>query len=277
MQRFALPTVLLLLFALASCASQQPTAYLVDAPRDQEVAINQNYASAICPGDRLYIYVYSQTPEAVAPFNEETSHSTSTQTTNQYYNSPSFQPQGRLVGSDGMLLYPLLGSIPTTGLTATQLAHDLEQRLKESNYVSDPIVTVSLMNFRVTVIGEVTRPTQIHTESARLTIFEAIAQCGDITLDGLRDKVVVVRRDSTGLTYNLVDLTSRSVLESPYYYLRQNDIVYVPPTDKKRRTSYRNEDWPIYLNTGLSAINFAYTTIFQWFLNPQTQKMLYNN
>ena len=105
-----------------------------------------------------------------------------------------------------------------------------------------------------------------------MTIFEAIAQCGDVTMDGKRDQVVVVRSHGGKETIDTVNLTSRTVLESPYYYLQQNDIVYVVPTKKKQRTSYRNEDWPQYLTTGLEAVRFAYTTIYRWFINPTTRK-----
>ena len=255
---------------LVGC-QQQKYAYLENAPRHVKMPITTNYTTAIFPGDVLYIYVYSQTPESAAPFNEETNRTDYTRQMQTYTNTKAFKPRGHLVGSDGSIVFPLLGTISTTEKTADSLAHEIEQRLIAGHYVMDPIVTVSLMNFRVTVIGEVVNPQQLHADGNRMTIFEAIALCGDVTMDGKRDQVVVVRSHGGKETIDTVNLTSRTVLESPYYYLQQNDIVYVVPTKKKQRTSYRNEDWPQYLSTGLEAVRFAYTTIYRWVFNPTTR------
>lgn len=255
---------------LVGC-QQQKYAYLENAPRHVKMPITTNYTTAIFPGDVLYIYVYSQTPESAAPFNEETNRTDYTRQMQTYTNTKAFKPRGHLVGSDGSIVFPLLGTISTSEKTADSLAHEIEQRLIAGHYVMDPIVTVSLMNFRVTVIGEVVNPQQLHADGNRMTIFEAIALCGDVTMDGKRDQVVVVRSHGGKETIDTVNLTSRTVLESPYYYLQQNDIVYVVPTKKKQRTSYRNEDWPQYLTTGLEAVRFAYTTIYRWVFNPTTR------
>ena len=264
---YILPVVLLL---LVSC-KQQKYAYLETAPRHVEMPIAMNYSTAIFPGDVLYIYVYSQTPETVAPFNEESNHTDYTAQLQRYTKVEGFKPRGHLVGSDGSIVFPLLGTISTTGKTADSLAHEIEYRLTAGHYVTDPIVTVSLMNFRVTVIGEVKHPQQLHCEGTRLTILEAIAQCGDLTMDGRPDQVVVVRAHDGTEQIDTVDLTSRSLLESHCYYLQQNDIVYVVPTKKKQRTAYRNEEWPTYLSIGLSAVQIAYTTIYRLFYDPMTR------
>lgn len=255
---------------LVGC-QQQKYAYLENAPRHVKMPITTNYTTAIFPGDVLYIYVYSQTPESAAPFNEETNRTDYTRQMQTYTNTKAFKPRGHLVGSDGSIVFPLLGTISTSEKTADSLAHEIEQRLIAGHYVMDPIVTVSLMNFRVTVIGEVVNPQQLHADGNRMTIFEAIALCGDVTMDGKHDQVVVVRSHGGKETIDTVNLTSRTVLESPYYYLQQNDIVYVVPTKKKQRTSYRNEDWPQYLTTGLEAVRFAYTTIYRWVFDPTTR------
>lgn len=266
---------LAVLLIASACGTQRNYTYLKDAPRDEIMVAENNYSSRIFPGDRLYIYVHSQTPESAVPFNEETNRSDyNARTTGNNWQTRQYKPKGRLVGTDGTIYFPLLGSLSTTGLTTDSLAHAIEQRLIESNYVNDPIVTVSLMNFRTTVIGEVVTPRQIHADGNRLTILEAIAQCGDITMDGMRDRVVVVRTTDGKETIDTVNLTSRSLLNSPYYYLQQNDIVYVPPTKKKQRKAYRNEDWPTYLSTGLAAIRFAYTTIYRYMFDPTTRKVL---
>lgn len=267
------PIVIALAMLLWGCTSQKRQAYLMDAPRGVAMPVEKSYSLRIFPGDRLYIFVYSQTPESAVPFNEETNRTQySAQTT--VNNKKEYKPVGHLVGSDGTILFPLLGGLNTTGLSTSELAHEIERKLKDGNYVNDAIVSVSLMNFRATVIGEVAHPQQLHADGNRLTILEAIAQCGDVTMDGMRSCVMVVRTTDGRETVDTVDLTSRSLLESPYYYLQQNDIVYVCPTKKKQRTAYRNEDWPIYLNTGVQAVRFAYTTIYRYLFSPRVHEAI---
>ena len=261
-----------MLLMLLSCATEQRSAYLKDAPRNEQLPVGETYGMRIFPGDQLYIYVYSQTPESVTPFNEETNHTDYTAYTVDRTRSKSFKPKGHFVSPEGELLFPLIGTVPVAGMTIEQLRAELERRLKEGNYVTDPIVSISLMNFRVTVIGEVNNPQQLHADGNRMTIFEAIAQCGDITVDGRPERVVVVRNSGRQETIDTLDLTSRRVLGSPYYFLQQNDIVYVTPTKKKQRTAYRNEEWPRYLSTGIEAVRFAYTTIYRWFISPRTRE-----
>lgn len=264
-------SLLPLLLLMLSCSTPQNVAYLKDAPRDTAIPVTQHYGSRIFPEDQLYIYVYSQTPESVIPFNEETNRRDYTARTKANTKTSNFKARGHTVGTDGSLLFPLLGTIPTTGMTTEQLGHDIERRLKEGNYVTDPIVTVSLLNFRVTVIGEVKVPRQLHTDGTRLTIFEAIALCGDVTMDAVPSNVVVIRNTDGKEVVDSLDLTSRSILSSPYYYLQQNDIVYVTPTEQKKRTAYRDEDWPRYLSTGIAAITFAYTTYYRVVIQPKRQ------
>jgi polysaccharide export outer membrane protein len=123
----------------------------------------------------------------------------------------------------------------------------------------------------VTVVGEVAQPKMIHVEGNRITIFEAIAQCGDVTMDGLRDNVKVIRFEGEETTVGEIDLTSRESLDSPFYYLQQNDVVYVEPTPKKKKTSYRNEDWPRYISMTASGLSVAYTLVYRMLLDPKTR------
>ena len=121
------------------------------------------------------------------------------------------------------------------GIQHDSLESLIQQRLITGEYVMDPIVTVSPMNFRVSVIGEVNRPRELHITGERLTIFEALAMCGDITIYGLRDKAVVLRENNGVTTPIEIDLTKKTIFDSKAYYLQQNDIVYVEPNEKKKR------------------------------------------
>ena len=272
--RILIPLSLVVIGLFCGCKSQQEYAYFSDVPRNTEFPIAQTYSATVFAGDRLHIDVYSQTPESTQPFNQEvvrvgdsrfvqdTLHATNT--------------RGYLVGTDGTITFPLLGLLPVEGLTLDSVSHLIERRLKEGHYVDDALVTTKVMNFSVTVVDEVANPSQLHSDGTRLTIFEALAQCGDVTMDGMRTNVVVVRKGLNGETVDSVDLTRPEVLNSPYYYLQQNDIVYVQPTEKKKKTAYRDEDWPQYLNFGVQAVRFAYTTIYRWFFSPATREVLYN-
>ena len=246
---------LLLLLAtvatLASCKSEHRYLYVEDAPHDEPMDIENNYGATIYPGDQLYIYVYSQFSESVKSFNEETNKG-----------NVKAGIKGYQVSQSGNIIFPILGRIHVAGKTHDALGREIEARLIEGGYVTDPVVTVSIMNFHVTVIGEVKNPSTIPAIGGRLTIFEALAQCGDVTIDGLRTNVVVVRTNNGTQVVDTIDLTRKEVLNSPYYYLQQNDIVYVEPTPKKKKTAWRDEDWPQYINIGVQSLRVAYTTIY---------------
>ena len=249
-------TALLIAAAMlfAACSSSK-YAYIKDAPRDEDMAITTDFTSTLMPDDLLYIHVNSKTPQSVVPFNQET---------NQAPSIKKPEVHGYVVSSEGDIIFPVLGRIHVADMTTSQLASYIEGRLIAGRYVKDPQVVVTLMNFRVTVIGEVAKPQQIHISDTRLTIFEALAICGDATMDGMRDCITVIRTKDNDYIVDTVDLTSKEILNSPYYYLHQNDVVYVEPTKRKKRIAWRNEDWPHYLTTGVAAVRLAYLVYYRY-------------
>lgn len=249
---FAVLSILMVM--LTGCRSKRDFAYLQDAPRNESLAITGNFSSVIYPNDQLYIYVSSENPHATRIFNEETNRGTTVGQEGIH---------GYLVSQKGEITFPILGTLQAGGKTREEFRQEIERRLMEGAYVSDPVVTVKLMNFHVTVIGEVKVPQLLHSTGERMTMFEAIAQCGDISMDGLRDRVVVVRTEQNRQIVDTVDLTKKEFLSSPYYYLQQNDIVYVEPSAKKKRTAKRNDEWPQYVSIGVSAVQIAYRIINQ--------------
>lgn len=256
----------LALLLLAGCSPKYKYVYVEDAPRDQEMAIANNYSTIIFPGDHLYIYTYSQTQVAVQPFNEETREATITDGQQNRVTVKNKEIKGYIVDGNGNIQFPVLGDINTTGLTLDGLAREIEARLIEGRYVKDPLVTVSLMNFRVTVVGEVTKPQLLHGSGNRMTILEAIAKCGDVTMDGIRSNVKVIRTNGAVQTIDSVDLTSKTMLDSPCYYLHSGDIVYVEPTYRKKRIAWRDEDWPRYLNIGAQTVRIAYHIVYYYYV-----------
>lgn len=245
--------VVFALLLLASCGTQREWAYVTDAERDSAQQILQGYANTIHPGDQLYIYVNSMQPEGTIPFNQEAHvmplEMTRVNTSKNNRQAVMSDVQGYIVTQEGEILFPLLGKMRVAGITYDSLQALLQQRLRDEGYVIDATVTVSLMNFRVSVMGEVARPRELHVVGDRLTLLEALAMCGDITMDGLRENVVVMRMKNGVATPIEVDLTKKSLFDSEAYYLQQDDVVYVEPSDKKKRVAMRSENWPKYLTT----------------------------
>lgn len=255
---------------LASCRTSTELAYFSDAQRDSAQQILATYSSTIHSGDQLYIYVYSQSPEGAMPFNQEghafaleLSRVNNTVSQNLAANK-SFSVPGYLVSQSGTINFPMLGNIKVVGMEQDSLSRYLEGRLIQEGYLLDPVVTVSSMNFRVSVVGEVAVPQELHITGDRLTILEAIAMCGDITIDGLRTNITVLREKNGIAVPITVDMTQKSIFDSEVYYLQSNDIVYVEPNAKKKRLGTRDENWPKYVTSAfgmsVSIFNIARTT-----------------
>lgn len=257
---------MLVTLLLGACGTQREYAYVKDAPRDEEMPIINNYTTTIFAGDRLVIHVDSRTPQSTYPFNEGTRRARTEG------GDAEREPDGFLVGQDGTIVYPVVGRIPAAGLTLDELARVIEGKLVEGRYVKDPTVTVTMPSFRVTVVGEVKEPQMIQVEGNRMTILEALAICGDVTMDGLRDNVKVIRQEGAEPVVGEIDLTSADAFDSPFYYLKQNDVVYVEPTPEKKRVAYRNEDWPKYVSMTASGISIAYTLVYRMLINPVTKR-----
>ena len=252
--------VLFLVFAMiclfCSCRSTQYAAYISDAQRDSAQAMLATYSSVILPGDELDIDIVSLSPESLYQFYERANASRKRDAL-----ADSLR-QSYVVLQNGNIEFPPVGHVRAAGLTTDSLAVSITRLLREGGYVSDPVVTVSRSNFRVTVIGEVARPQQVYVQGNRLTIFEALAMVGDITLYGMRDNVLVMREEDGRQVIGSIDLTSRQIFESPYYYLSQNDIVYVEPNDKMKRRATINPNIPSYIAIGVSLLRMSALLIY---------------
>lgn len=238
----------LFVWVFFSCGVQHEMAYVHDAERDSAQQILSTYINTIHTGDQLYIYVYSQMAESVVPFNQKShvyamemsrvnsaGHANRVSQMSETYNRErSRLVEGYLVDDYGYIIFPILGKMKVDGITYDSLQNLIQNRLINEDYVKDPVVTVSPMNFRVSVLGEVRSPKELHVTGNRLTILEALARCGDITMYGLRDNVVVIREKNGVATPIEVDLTKKTLFDSEVYYLQQNDIVYVEPNKLKR-------------------------------------------
>lgn len=208
-------TVMLAVILLTSCkTSQNKVSYFQDLKHDVSTDSIANYETKICPDDQLSIYVSSIDPNAVAVFNS--------QTPNQSY----------LVDNKGYIDFPVIGKLSVIGKTCNELISIIKDYISE--YAKSPIITVQILNFKVSVLGEVNIPGTKIITNERVSILDAIAMAGDLTLYGERSNVVLIRDKNGKKEYHSFDLTSSEVLSSPYFYLQQNDIIYVEPNKARR-------------------------------------------
>lgn len=245
--RFVFPVLLCCFFM--SCVSTKQSVYFHDLPDTVLAPIQGNFEPVIQKNDVLQITVSSMNVEDVVVYN------TPSMATVGGVASAGPQATGFLVDDSGYIQYPVLGQVKVTGLTKSQLSKSIRDQLTVRKLLVDPVVSVRFLNYRVTVIGEVTRPQVVNIGSDRVTILEALGLAGDITAFGKKDNVMLIRESEDGTrTVKRLNLNDRSLLSSPYYYLRSNDVVYVEPNKAKvASTNTTRQILPLVLS-GLSLL-----------------------
>ena len=228
--------VAILLFA--SCQSYKKVPYLQDAKVVEQTAQQENlYDAKIMPKDLLTIVVSCTSPELAVPFNL----TVATQN-NVAITSTTSQPilQQYLVDNDGKINFPVLGELRVGGLTKKEAEQLIVEKLKP--YIKEtPIVTVRMVNYKISVLGEVARPGTFTISNEKVNLLEALAMAGDMTVWGVRDNVKLIRESADGKQEIItLDLNSAETILSPYYWLQQNDIVYVEPNSMKARQATVN-------------------------------------
>ena len=230
--------LLLLPFLLTACQSYKKVPYFQNVEVVNEVEQQEKlYDAKIMPKDLLTIVVSCTSPELAIPFNLTVASnagiavSTSSYVTTQ----PVLQPY--LVDNEGNINFPVLGELKLGGLTKREAEQLIIDKLKP--YMKEtPIVTVRMVNYKISVIGEVTRPGTFTISNEKVNLLEALAMAGDMTVYGLRDNVKLIREDANGKQQIVtLDLNKAETILSPYYWLQQNDIVYVTPNKAKARNS----------------------------------------
>lgn len=228
----------LLIATLSSCVSLKDITYFqpVDPSMDRMVTdLKAKYAPRIKAGDMLTITVSSLSEQANAMFNPTLQNAN---VMNQNNTIPALpQVVGFRVDDDGMVVLPILGRVKAAGYSYKEFSDDLTPRLKE--YLESPTVMVRLANNQISVMGEVARPSVYTMFNDVITLPEALALAGDITVFGKKKNVLIIREEDGRREFARVDLTSREVFETPYYYLHAGDIVYVEPSAGKTTSSDR--------------------------------------
>ncbi len=234
------------LLVVTSCIPKKEVVYFQGVQTNSE-NINGNYEPLIQNDDMLYINISSFEAEASAPFNLE-SHDESNNSSGGVF---SMQKQTYLVDNNGNIEFPIIGTIQVAGYSIKALRETLKDRL--SIYIKDAVINIRIVNFKVTVIGEVNNPGTIQVDSQRITLTEALARAGDLTIYGRRNNILIIRDFQGTKTYNRVDITKTDFVNSPYYYLDQNDVVYIEP----RKSKTDNATFGNNLGTIMSLVGFG--------------------
>ena len=221
---------------VSSCVTSKEIIYFQDEPVTKSNQMDVvNSAIVYKPNDLLFISVGGD-KDAVAPFNlPAISYSTTEIDANGQLKMPTY-----LVDTDGNIEYPVLGTIKLADLTRMQATALLKNKLAE--YVKDPIVNIRLINFTVTVLGEVNAPGTFTIEDERISLTEALGLAGDMTIHGKRENVLLIRENNGKKQFTQFDLTSINVVNSPNYYLQQNDVLYVQQNKAKVRSASYNQN-----------------------------------
>lgn len=208
-----------MLLFFSSCSTKKDILYFNDINvNDQDKVIFS--ASKIQINDILSITITSGATEIATLYNLAQSP---TSTTNVGY----------LVNTEGMITMPVLGKIKAKDLTLIELENYLIKKLKEEDHLTDPIVIVRVLNAKFTILGEVHRPGTYTFSEENINVLQALGYAGDLTINGERQNVMVIREENNIKTYTTIDLTSKKWFSSPYYYIKPNDVIYVTPNGSK--------------------------------------------
>jgi polysaccharide export outer membrane protein len=225
--------IAIVLFIITSCSINKKMVYFQGDDFNNEIVTN--YQVQFKVNDLLSIQVFTSDIESSKPFN------LSIQNINQIntnYTSGSPSPAGYLVDNNGYINFPVIGKTYVLGLTKIQLVEQLNEKLE--SYVKDPVIDVKILNFKVTVLGDVAKPGTFNIPNEKITILEALGIAGDLNITGLRKNVTVIREQNGIKTKHLIDLSSNNMFSSPAYYLSQNDVVYIEPSRVKINSALIN-------------------------------------
>ena len=219
-----------------SCGSTKDVAYLQNSEDIDFARSEYLYDARIMPKDILTITVNTVNPDAAAPFNLTVPTSFNNQTRSTY-SQPILQTY--LVDNQGFIDFPVIGRLEVGGLTKSMCEKLLHDKIKPYlNEAETPVVTVRMSNYKISVLGEVNRPGMFTVSNEKINILEALAQAGDLTIYGVRNKIKLIREDAKGRKeIHTINLNDANIINSPYYYLQQNDIVYVEPNKVKAQNS----------------------------------------
>ncbi len=244
--------------AICACAPQKRVIYFQDTENNMALNVVADNQIKIKPLDRLTVVVSSQDPELAAPFNATSS-----------YNSLSSNPMGntssngvnslqvRTVDENGNLYMPIIGNVKCSGKTRTELAADIADKIIKGGYINDAVVNIQFADMKISVLGEVVRPGHFDIKRDNVSVLEALAMAGDMTIYGNRENVSVVRNENGESKIYKLNLLHSDAFASPAFYLQQNDVVYVQPNRYKAATSEINQNRSFWISITSTLISVA--------------------
>jgi len=221
--------LLVLFFLFESCASRKDIAYLQDVTDNTKSESKYNYEPLLKNDDLLSIIVSADDPEITYPFNIPQIQG------NYKVSNDQDGIKTYLIDSYGFIEYPVLGKIQLAGLTRKEAVDKLTEKVKE--YITNPTINLRILNYKISVIGEVSKPGTYPLESERITLLEALSKAGDLTIYGKRDNILIVREVNGVKSFTRVDITTSDFINSEYYFLTQNDVVVVEQNKTKINSS----------------------------------------
>ncbi len=244
---------------LASCGTTKENnlAYFKDLAARQSgtISSNGNYDIKVVSDDELIITVTSKAPEATAMYNVPMSNPA---LRSDLLATTQARQQTFIVDNKGYIILPVIGQVHVEGMTTGEIADRIRAEVEQQ--VKDPYVRVELLSVPVNVMGEVRNPHRASLHRQRCTVLEALAECGDLTEFARRDNVIVIRTENGKTTYGHLDLSSSEIFNSPYFFLKQNDIIYVEPNQIRVDNSKYNQN-NAYKLTVISTIVSATSVI----------------
>jgi len=233
-------SILILIILINSCASKKKYVYFNETINQEKNL--QNFNPTLKTGDILNIIVFSSAPENAVPFNLPIIN---TNIRAGYTNGIASNP-GYLINNNGTIDFPIIGEISLINLTTTEASNLIKSKLL--NYISEPIVNIHIDNFKITILGEVRNPGTFQIPNERITILEALGLAGDLTINGIRKEILLIRDENGQKKEIKIDLTNNSILNSEYYYLTQNDVIYVKPNQAKINSSVVSSSYGMFIS-----------------------------
>ncbi|WP_205941095.1 polysaccharide biosynthesis/export family protein [Albibacterium indicum] len=258
MNKFTLGMLILVLLFTSSCITSQKVVYVEDMKSDTLYRVANLPPLRIQKNDRIKIEISAKNPELAIPFNagvgsysmNEAGHISSTSQTAM---------DGYLVDEYGNISFPILGTLHVENKTVEELKQMLQKRLKDERYIDEPIVKAELINLKIVMMGEVGSVGVLTVPDSRITLLEALARSGGLTNNATADRVAVIREENGERIKIYTDIQSNDLFDSPAFYLKQNDIVYVEPKAAER--SIREERTWRYFTTVLGSVTLIFSVI----------------
>lgn len=249
---FVFASVLLL---LSACNTKEKVLYFQNVT-DQQAILTQSVSNIkFLPGDKLTIVVSSSKPELAMPFNLPLINTQAGSGSRTASNQIALYT----VSEKGEVEIPCVGKVKIEGLTRSEATEKIQNILRDRKLLLDAVVTINIYEQHITVIGEVKNPRRINVTKDNITLLEALAEAGDLTIHARRDRILVLRKDGAETKPYYVDIRSKDFMNSPVYYLAQNDVVYVEPNKVRTGQSTVNDNNIRAISTWLSISSFLVT------------------